>query len=277
MLCSTINRLFVLVLTTLCVALGPMETLAATIREQQFNEALAVYESALNKTDRDARLEQFHRAELLFGQLIYGDTDPSIPDVVNAKLYVNMGNAALQAERLGPAILAFRYALKIDPAHRQARQNLSHTRSLLPPWASRSEGPNVLDTFLAWRRRFSKPERAILAVVCFFLSAVFISAFIRWQRPLFRNLALFPLAAWLVLMLTDIIGRTNNTSSAAVVIVPNTTARAADSPHAPMRFQHPLPSGVEVDILEDRDQWVHVRLSDGRDAWVVSSSLGRIQ
>ena len=277
MLCCTTIRLFTSLSTALCVVLVPISTLAATTGEQQFNEALKVYESALNKTNRDARLEQFHRAELLFGQLIYGDADRAIPEVVNAKLYVNMGNAALQAERLGPAILAFRNALKIDPDQRQARQNLSHARSLLPPWASCSESPNVLDTFLAWGKRFSKTERATLAVACFFLSAVFISAFIRWQRALFRNLALFPLAAWLALVLTDINGRANNSSSAAVVIVPNTTARAADSRRAPMRFQHPLPSGVEVDILDDRDQWVHIRLSDGRDAWVASSSLGRIQ
>ena len=87
--------------------------------------------------DRHLRLEKFARAEQLFRQLIEGDAQQ--PPIHNVELYVNIGNAALQAERLGPAIAAYRRALALVPQQAQAQQNLAYARSLLPDWIRREE------------------------------------------------------------------------------------------------------------------------------------------
>ena len=50
-------------------------------------------------------------------------------------------------------------------------------------------------------------------------------------------------------------------------------ARSADSSLAPLALPEPLPAGVEVDLLEQRAEWSRVRLANGREIWVRSSSV----
>ena len=94
---------------------GPAE--AADEREL-LARALEQYAHALDLADRDQRLEAFHRAEMLFARA-------ATEGAATPELYANIGNAALQAERLGPAVLAYRRALRADPDHARALQNLN--------------------------------------------------------------------------------------------------------------------------------------------------------
>ena len=79
--------------------------------------ALDTYAIALDTEERDQRLEAFHRAEMLFGRVVARGAE-------SPELYTNLGNAALQADRLGPAVLAYRRALLGDPDHPRALQNM---------------------------------------------------------------------------------------------------------------------------------------------------------
>jgi hypothetical protein len=52
-----------------------------------------------------------------------------------------------------------------------------------------------------------------------------------------------------------------------------TPARVSDSALAPLAFPEPLPAGVEVERLEVRGDFARIRLANGRDVWVRSSSV----
>ena len=93
----------------------------------------------------------------------------------NADLYANAGTAALQAERLGPAVLAFRRALALDPDHTTSQRNLAHARTLLPAWVPKVGSDSVFDTFFFWHRSLSTFERSAAAAVCFLLAALAIA------------------------------------------------------------------------------------------------------
>jgi tetratricopeptide (TPR) repeat protein len=234
-------------------------------------EGLREYRAALDCEDRDERISHFRRAETCFAQLVRHAESAEDAGIQNADLYVNLGNAAMGAERLGPAILAFRRSLSLDPDHARARQNLQHARSLLPDWVPLPEA-GMLDTFFAWTGRRSTAEVRLLAAVCFGAAALLVAAGIRFRKLTLRNLALLPAIAWLGLVaLTLTVGR--STRHEAVVTVPEVVARAADSAHAPSRFSQPVPGGTEVTTIENREDWTHIRLADGRDGWVPSSSI----
>ena len=68
-------------------------------------EAVAEYRTALDTKDRDARLAAFRNAERLFSLLVRGDFEEGTAGIRNPDLFVNLGNAALGAERLGPAVV----------------------------------------------------------------------------------------------------------------------------------------------------------------------------
>jgi hypothetical protein len=249
------------------------------------DQAVREYRSALDCAERGQRLAKFRRAELLFARIAGGASDPNdntlaggeevaaADSIYNADLYVNLGNAALGAERLGPAILAYRRALLLDPDHHRARQNLAHARTLLPDWVPRPDEGGWFDTFFAWRKRLSRGELQMLAAVAFFVAAGLLAGSIRWRQPGLRNLSMIPACGWLLLVGLILFGETDGSGGSAVVIIPEVIARSADSTGSPARLPQPLPGGTELEVIEVRDNWTHVRLFDSRDAWLPTSAV----
>ncbi len=256
--------IFISAVATAPFLLGAEESAGALL-----DEALRVYAAALEESERDLRLERFRQAERLFDRIIESGIE-------NAELYVNRGNAALQAERLGCAVLAYRKALRLDPDHARARKNLEHARTLLPAWVPRPAHKGILDSFFFWHRTLSREERTTAAAICFALSVLLLALAVRWQRPWLRNLALLPGLAWLALLSSVALERAGDGPHEAVITAGEVVARAADAAHAPSPFGEPLPGGTEVVILEERERWLHVRLANGRDAWLPSASVTSI-
>lgn len=249
----------------------------AATPEELLDEAVREYKAALDCRDGDERLEKFRRAEMLFARLADGVPENPSDGIRNADLYVNLGNAAMGARQLGPAILAYRRALQLDPDHHRARQNLAHARTLLPDWVPRPEENRLLDTFFAWSGRLSLREFQTLAGIAFLITALLIAAAIRWRQPVLRNLAIIPGLAWLLLIGTTLFLILGRQEDGAVVTVPEVVARSADSAGASPRFPQPLPGGTEVQVVETREEWTRVRLSDGRDAWVPQSAVEMVR
>ena len=254
-------------LCAFAAALAPA-TLRAASQVEMLEEAVETYTRGLHTERRDPRIEEFRRAQRLFAAVSSG--------VANADLYTNLGNAALQAEDLGAAILAYRRALRIVPGHPRALQNLDHARSLLPAWVPRPGPEGVLDSLFFWHRSVPLDLRVLLAALCFAVAFGLVAGSIRFRQSTLRNAAILPLLAWGALQASVFADPSRAAQSEAVVSPPEVVARAADSPVAPSAFPQPLPSGVEVRILEQRPPWVRVRLANGRDAWLPGSSLASV-
>ena len=229
-------------------------------------QALTSYRSGLDTVERAARLEAFRQAERLFSRISKGEA-------ANPELFTNLGNAALQAEHLGSAVLAYRRALSLDPSYPRAVQNLEYARTLLPEWVPKPETGGLLDSFFFWHRTLARSDRAMGAALTFLVVGLLVAAGIRLRQPALRNAAAVPVLIWLVLIASVAVDLSAGSFQDAVVTTDETVARAADSALAPSTLPAPLPGGVEVRILERRSPWLRVRLANGRDAWVAESAL----
>ena len=234
--------------------------------------ALAIdnYSRALDTEQRDQRLEAFHRAEMLFERVV--ESGARTPG-----LYTNLANAALQAERLGQAVLGYRRALLLDPDHSRALQNLAHARALLPDWVPRPEPAGVLDSFFFWHRTIPLEDRALAAALCFAAAALALAAGIRTGQNGWRNAALLPGLAWMALAASVWLDPGAGSGDDAVITAAEVVARSADSALSPVAFPQPLPGGVEVTVLERRSPWLRVRMAGGRDAWISESSVTHVK
>jgi len=236
------------------------------VRVDLIDEGITAYAKAQSITDRDARIAAFSRAERFFEQAARSGN-------ASAALYANTGIAALQAERIGPAVLAFRRALAIDPDHTRSQRNLTHARSLLPTWVPKSGAEGVLDTFFLWHRILSASERAAAGAVCFLLATLAFAVAIRWPNRLARGAGMVFAATWLGLIASLALESYADQGDHAVITVDETVARASDSANAPARFSEPLPGGTEVVVTERRTPWARIRFANGREAWVNGQSL----
>jgi len=224
--------------------------------------ALQVYRQAMQTPEPSARLERFRQAERLFASL------HEEAGVRSSALYVDWANAALQAHRLGPAVLAYRRALRLDPGDRQARENLAEARDLLPAWVPRPRDEAWTGTLFFWRHTLSCSTRGLLSALLFLLACLLLGIWIRWQKGWARNLALLPLLFWLALLAVPWLDASSGAGEDAVVTAEEVLVRAADSPGAPAKLGEPLPGGSEVRITEIRGDWAELQLPDGRAGWV---------
>lgn len=247
---------------------------SAAGRDHLLQQALEAYSTAMNTPDRDQRLQEFALAEQLFRQIVTGSEQHK--GVRSAALYVNLGNAALQAERLGPAILAYRRALLLNPAHTQTRQNLQYARSLLPAWIQRDTVSGLVDTLFFWRALYAREQIRTAAAICFLLAAILLAASLLRRQPWLRHLACVPWLAWFVLIVSVGVGGNDRLSHEAIVIGQELVVHSADSENSPQRLSLPLPSGAEVRITRQRDRWTEIEIAGGRSGWVITSGLERV-
>ncbi len=260
-----------------CVMVGLMISLASSVgaasdiftQVERLEEALGHYAEALEEPGRDERIAIFTQAEYGFAAVIDRGVE-------NAALYTNLGNAALQAEHIGEAVLAYHRALLLDPDARAARQNLVHLRTLLPSWVPRPSSASEVRSFLFYRR-VSITNRSNLAAGCFALAAVSLAISIRRREGAWRGVAILCGVAWALIVATIVFDSAEGNAALAVMTADETLARSADSRLAALAYPDPLPGGVEVEFLEERDEWVKIRLYNGRDVWVRGSSVTRIE
>jgi len=238
-------------------------------REARLEQALEDYSQALAESSRDTRLAGFARAERGFASL-------ASDGVETAALWTNLGNAALQAQHVGQAVLAYHRALRLDPEATTARQNLIHLRSRLPSWVPRPGSAEGAVPFLAYRM-VAAETRAFVAALCFLLMSASIVLAVRRKEGAWRGLAIILGLGWAMGIGSLAYDALAEDEEKAVLVASEVEARSADSALAPLAFPDLLPAGVEVDLLEERAQWSRVRLANGRDIWVRSSSVERVE
>ena len=248
---------------------APHSALAAEDPESWLEPGIAAYTLGMASNERDERLRHFSEAERFFSAAIQAGAD-------SGDGWVNLGNAALQAERLGPAVLAYRRALILEPGNERATQNLAHARTLLPEWVPVPSPDGVFDTFFFWQRTVSRSARADWAAGAFAVSAALVSIGYAMRLAFPRYLGILFGLIWMSLMSSIYLRPDSTANGEGVVVLPEAVGRAADSINAPLRFGESLPSGSEVRILEDRGGWLHVELYNGRDAWVAASAIERV-
>jgi len=245
----------------------PLCAQAADRTGDMVTEAVEAYHAAMNSAQPDERIEGFANAYRLFAQAI------ETGQINNADLYTNLGNSALGAQRLGPAILAYRRALALEPGHVRAAKNLAHARTLLPTWVSTPERDTLVDTFLFWTRMYSIRSQAVAASIFFAAGSLLLGVAIRFKHRWAASLAILPLVIWAA-MTASIVWDVSHTGAVDMVVVAHEAiGHCADSAGSPPRFSEPLPGGAEAQLIETRDGWAHVRLADGRDAWLRLATL----
>ena len=268
------SRLFLAILITLGMTTLVSGSALATSdspldRERVLDRALADYASALAEPERESRREGFVQAYRGFNTL-YED------GVTTAPLLTNLGNAAVQAGRMGEAVVAYRRAIAVDPRASTARQNLDHLRRQWPsgiprPGAAQDPSPPILE------RVFSPEIWKVIAALCFVVVGAALCASVRFQEGAWRGVALVAGLSWTVIVGLLVYDSVAVESEWAVVTAEEAMARSADSALAPLAWPDPLPAGVEVRLVESRGDWLRVRLANGRDVWLRASKLTRVR
>ena len=237
--------------------------LTAAQQESVLTEATDAYARGLSlrSTDPGKAKAAFARAVDRFSVLL----DDGI---VNGPLLYDLGNAQVQAGRIGAGIATYLRAETLIPGDPRLQENLNHARSLVRTKVRPRGADALLDRMLFWHSAWSSTTRLGLFIGAWcVLWAVLI---IRLWRPLplARTTATASglAAAALGLSLaapTLLIG-----APQGVLVQDDVIVRKGDDEGFAPRFEEPIHQGVEFRVLETRPQWLHIELLDGQDGWV---------
>lgn len=183
-------------------------------------------------------------------------------------VYYNLGNAHFRLGSPGLAALNYERALLINPGHQEALRNLEFVRkqtgAAVPPpdWRAKVLA-QVPPGLLAW----------LIAGLCWLsLAAGFVAL---RSRPLLPHAVVvlvmaIPLALFSLWLLQSTGGGAWNTSRQ--IVVPEGSKAYSAPMTTSTEIMTPTP-GSELALIAVRDSWSHVRLPDGRPAWVRSKDI----
>lgn len=272
MIQHALRNLLMIGFFTLAISLPSLAQQTTIDPVETFRLATDKYEQAIAFQQDDPQLATAMLADAIRAYLDIIDTSGA----TSAPLEFNLANAYLNRDDLGRAILHFRRAQQIDPNLTGLDRNLAIARSRVRT-AVQSESDNPISfarIALFWHYDWSAPTRAWLFAGVFSLGWLCAAGHLLAPRriPLWLIVILFVFAIPpAVSLAAEAMGRSERP---AVVVAREVIARTGpgERAYAPA-FREPITAGIELNITEQRADWIYFRLPDGRTAWLPKSSI----
>jgi hypothetical protein len=203
--------------------------------------------------------------------------------LTNGYVWTNLGNAEFRADRLGDAVAAYLEADRLDPGNGTVRANLAEARNNVPARFD-SEGVIVLyDTVSDGWHVLGFNTRWWIAVISWVTFWTILAAWL-FRRRQESDADEGRTIAWRgTLALLGVIALISGTTvtfdvmedswRAPGVLIEESMVRTGNGETFKEVFSESLPAGVEVDLIETRPGWHHVRFADGRDGWIRSDHV----
>lgn len=194
-------------------------------------------------------------------------------------LYFNLGNSYYKMNKIAPAVLNYERALLLDPKNHDVQVNLSYAHKMMIDEVAEVPQAGFLSLVAKLTHLLSPDAWAITAVVWAFLSFTIFCAFLLAQNSRYKKLLFFALLIGLtVVLLSTLAGffeksRICNNRPAIVFVQASVKAE----PKANATETALLHEGTKVYVMEELDQWRHVKLPNGNDGWLNAASIKEIK
>ncbi len=194
-----------------------------------------------------------------------------------AYVYYNLGNTWFRQDKLGLAVLNYERARRLAPRDPDILANLKFARQRLgveevntPPQA----GKRFLRSAIG---SHTSTEWGLCELTTLWLSVLAVGAWIYLPR-MRAGLLVMAVAGFTGFAVSTFAlsyqAINDHTAPEAIVVVTAAEARFAPMPDSTIHFR--LVEGTDVEVREDRGQWLFVERADGQQGWVKSETLGRI-
>lgn len=194
----------------------------------------------------------------------------------SAELYYNLGNAYYKITNYPKAILNYERALLHDPRDENIRFNLAKARIYIVDQID--EIPEFiikkwLRTAIEW---FRSDTWAIISIISFLICiSGFLLYFLSTRHILRRTGFYSGIILLLIAVFTFIMASKARSilieSNGAIVMTPTVTVKGSPSLTSTDLFI--IHEGTKVFIIEELNEWYEIKLSDGKQGWLIKSDI----
>ncbi len=194
----------------------------------------------------------------------------------NAEVYYNLGNTYYRLNRIGPAVVNYQRALKINPAYKEAKDNLSLTEGRI---ANRIHSTGDI-FFIDWWENLTHPNKAsswaVAALITFTLiiTCLAVRRFVPSGEKLPVQLpGVLGFVCTIFLVLAFAAAQRTEQATAAVVMQNDAPMMNGEQKGKPLSL---IPEGTTVKIVGEKGNWAEITLPDGRNGWLSQSLISKI-
>jgi hypothetical protein len=197
----------------------------------------------------------------------------------STELYFNLGNAYYKLNKIAPAVLNYERALLLDPKNHDTRVNLGYVHKMMIDEVAEVPEAGFFAILSKLTRLMSPDAWAITAVIWAFLILILFCIFFLSQNPRFKKLLFFAMFLALAFVLFSVFAgffeksRSCNSKPAIVFGV----VSVLSEPKQSATEAAVLHEGTKVYVMEELDQWRHVKLPNGNDGWLNAASIKEIK
>ena len=249
-----------------------MKLLYILILAISFSVTKADVSSSMLKASEYYKKNQYQEAIQVYNKLI----DQGF---IGTSLYYNLGNAYYRLGKFGYAIMYYEKALSLSPGDEDvisnlqvARQNLKDKVDSLPPFFIF----NIWEDMLA---AFTVTGWTIITYIFFILFLISITAYFFSRSALQQRTTFFTGATFLfVLALTIgiLVVKIHKEISVKYGIVLEPSVTVKSSPDQTSNDEFVIHEGLKIKLEDRVDNWVKIRLDDGKVGWVENKNTGEI-
>ncbi len=186
-------------------------------------------------------------------------------------LYYNLGNAYFKTNQVAKAILNYERALKLDPADTDIQYNLKLSNDRIKDNIERLPELNISRWWNTFTLSYSVDTWAWFAIGTMAIAAILFMIFLLSQ---IRGLRIFAFYTALLLLLFAGFGYYQasqaqtmiEANTEAIVLSPRVDVKGAPSNSGINVFV--IHAGTKVQVMDERDGWVNIRIASGNEGWI---------
>ncbi|MDP3314128.1 tetratricopeptide repeat protein [Lutibacter sp.] len=199
--------------------------------------------------------------------------------LVSADLYFNMGNCYYKQNSVAYAVYYYEKALKLDPNHSDASQNLIFAKRMtidaieeIPKTFLQRFSTNII-------QKFDYNTWALGAILGSVLTTLLFLVYYFSERSsiklLFFNASIFAMFLMSVSLIFAYINfETVQKNSGAVIFSPKVEVTNAPASNGEVSFV--LHEGTKVIILDQTENWRKIKIADGKEGWIRITEIKEI-
>mgnify|MGYP003288327367 CR=1 FL=1 len=199
--------------------------------------------------------------------------------VESAALYYNIAGAYFKAGKSGKAILNYHRSLRLDPANDDAAYNLAYAESFTKDRIEEVPRSAVSRWFARAARIMSESCWAAVSLVAL---AVLLSAILFYQLSARRKVRKGGFVVALMAVVVLAVSITFGASARHQIMVDNeaivlsSAAVVKASPDRTSKELFILHEGTKVEVLSEFGEWSEIRIADGNEGWIRTTSIEKI-
>jgi tetratricopeptide (TPR) repeat protein len=197
----------------------------------------------------------------------------------SGELFYNLGNTYYRSGEIALAILNYERALRYIPQDEDLRHNLQLANLLITDRIEPTPRLFFLEFWDDLKNAVSLQGTTWLAYLAYLLVFAFLTLMFLARTYLLKKIgmvaalvSLFFFASLLILFVAKLADFTEENE--AIVMEPVVTVK--NSPDAGSSDAFVLHNGVKVEIVDSVNDWIEIRLADGKVGWIELSTVERI-